>query len=203
MDYLDHLGRVVDKKERELQIKKLEIELGFKLPQTLRLFYLMYQVNDLGKFKMLGHLSLKLVVLIGNSLEPPALHISPLKELGYDPSGFFEFSDINLILRDFFNDDYAQFEEDFRSIGYTSWQFPILIGINSENSGKVYVYNMDKYELVYIAESIFDYLMAIELDFSNNYCLPEGKTMNDLYQNWGEDFWRLREGEKPLAQDVS
>ena len=38
--------------------------------------------------------------------------------------------------------------------------------------------------------------MNIELDFSNNYNLPEGKTANDLYKNWGEDFWRVREDEK-------
>jgi hypothetical protein len=199
MDYLDHLGRVADKKKREVQISALENELGFMLPQTLRIFYLMYQVNDLEKYKSHGYLSFKFGVLDTSydRLNWPPLFVSPLKELGYDPSDFFEFSEINLGLRDFFNDNYAEFEKKFRCIGETSWQFPILIGINSENSGKIYAYDMDNHKLVYIAESIFDYLMGIELDFSNNYCLPEGKTMDDLYQNWGEDFWRVREDEKP------
>lgn len=195
MDYLDHLGRVTDKENRKKDLANLEQELGHQIPKMLKTFYLMYQVNDLGKYKNLSHLFFSLT-LFNNQTNfhfPFALFVSEYKELGYDPETFYEFKSIPTVIANWFNDDYEELQQDYMVIAETSYHFPLMIGINQDNSDKVYVYDLDNDKLVFLAENIFEYLMNIELDFSNNYNLPEGKTVNDLYKNWGEDFWRVRE----------
>ncbi len=197
MDYLDYLGRAVSKVERKEQVKLLETELGFPLPQSLKTFYIMYQINDFFKYGKGDHLRFNYLVLDikTNSFDGMALQVSWYKDVGYDPSMFYDFQDIKTVIRDFFNDDYELYEKDFIVIGETSWRFPIMVGINTENNGKIFVFNRDNNHLEFISDNIFEYLMEIELDFSNNYGLPEGKTMADLYRNWNEDFWRVREEE--------
>lgn len=197
MDYLDYLGRAVNKAERKEQVELLEIELGFSLPQSLKTFYIMYQVNDYLKYGKGDHLQFNYEVFDyeRNYRRRMVVELSWYKDVGYDPSMFYDFQDIKTVIRDFFNDDYELYEKDFIVIGETSWRFPIMVGINTENNGKIFVFNRDNNHLEFISDNIFEYLMEIELDFSNNYGLPEGKTMADLYRNWNEDFWRVREEE--------
>ncbi|MCB0668875.1 MAG: SMI1/KNR4 family protein [Saprospiraceae bacterium] len=195
MDYLDHLGRVLDIERRKIQISNLEIELNRELPVLLKIFYLIYQVNDLRKLKKSSHIDFNLLVYDEerNYTNGMALFISKYKEFGYDITLFYEFDSIKNVIKNFFNDDFLKYQNDYIVIGETSWHFPIMIGINSKNCDKVYVYDLDKDQLVFLADSIFEYLMNIKLDFSNNYNLPEGKSVDDLYKNWGEDFWRVRQ----------
>lgn len=195
MDYLDHLGRVTNKKQRLKDIVKLEQELGYPLPKVLRIFYLLYQVNDLRQFKKHSHLDFTLRVWDVERSWPfsMALHVSPLRELGYDPQTFMDFENIKTVIANFFNDEWEELSKEYIVVAESMWQFPIMIGITPENSDKVFVFDMDKQEMVFVADNIFEYLMNIELDFTNNYGLPEGKTMNDLYRNWNEDFWRVKE----------
>jgi hypothetical protein len=197
MDYLDHLGRVIDKDNRIYQINQFEKVLGINLPRVLRIFYLLYQVNDLQRIKKGSHVDFNYLVYNDDRkyTNRMALFQSEYKKSGYDPSTFYEFSIINEVLKNFFNDDYSKYEKEFIVIGETSWHFPLMIGIKFENSDKVYVYDLDKDKLVFLAENVFEYLMNIKLDFSNNYNLPVGKTVNDLYKNWNEDFWRVKADE--------
>jgi hypothetical protein len=97
------------------------------------------------------------------------------------------------VIKNFFNDEYKEYENDYLVIGETSWGFPLMIGINSENMDKTYVYDMDNQKMIFLADNIFEYLMSVELDFSHFSKIYLGKTTNDLYKNWGEDFWRVRE----------
>jgi hypothetical protein len=195
MDYLDHLGRVNDTDLRLNQIIHFEKMSKIALPKILRIFYLMYQVNDLQKFKKGAPTDFKFLVYDDqrNYTNGMTLFISDYKESGYDPSHYYEFDSIKDVIQNFFNDDFEKYQNDFIVIGETSWHFPLMIGMNSENCDKVYVYDLDKDKLVFLAENIFEYLMNIKLDFSNNFNLPIGKTVNDLYKNWNEDFWRLKE----------
>ncbi len=195
MDYLDHLGRVVDKTQRKVDISTFELEIKCQLPKLLKMFYLIYQVNDLSKYKKGSHIDFNYLIWDNKRQYSIifTLFTSPLKESGYNPEQFYEFKDIKNVIANFFNDDYETMQKDFIVIGETSWHFPIMIGINEANTDQVFVYDLDKEKLEYLADNIFEYLMQIELDFSNNYNLPEGKTVNDLYKNWNEDFWRIRE----------
>jgi len=194
MDYLDHLGRVIDIDFRMNQIIQFEKKSKIELPKLLRIFYLMYQVNDLQRIKKGSQTDFNFLVFDDQRkcTNGMALFVSEYKELGYDPSSFYEFDSIKNVIKNFFNDDYEKYHNDFLVIGETSWNFPIMIGINSENSDKFFVYDLDKDNLVFIADSIFEYLINIKLDFSNNYNLPDGKTVDDLYKNWNESFWRVR-----------
>jgi hypothetical protein len=195
MDYLDHLGRVANKQQRKVDIANLEQQLGYELPKLLKTFYLIYQVNDLKQYRKGSHLDYNYLVWndVRKYSSVVALFVSDFKELGYDPETFYEFKSIPTVIEDWFNDDYKQLRQDYMVVGETSWHFPLMVGISTENSDMIFVYDMDNRELKYLADNIFEYLMNIELDFSNNYNLPEGKTVNDLYKNWGEDFWRVRE----------
>ena len=94
MDYLDHLGRVTNKKQRQEDIAKLEQVLSFRLPKLLRTFYLMYQVNDWDKNKKGSHIDYNFLVWnnVRNHYSNMTLFVSEYKELGYDPLIFYKFN---------------------------------------------------------------------------------------------------------------
>lgn len=72
----------------------------------------------------------------------------------------------------------------------------LLVGIDTNNEDRIFMYRFnDRVEndpsFVKIGENIFEYihqLKEVEVDFCK-------ENKHRLYKNWGEDFWRLREGD--------
>lgn len=85
------------------------------------------------------------------------------------------------------NDGYLK---DYLFIANHGYSGGLLVGIGEGNKDKIY-HNTDSTEITFIAENIFEFLSRIQLvqyDFDE----PNINT-SQLYQNWGEDFWRLKE----------
>lgn len=61
----------------------------------------------------------------------------------------------------------------------------ILVGIREENQDKLYFEYSNGIE--YIEVDIFSFIknLSLEMEYKEN--------LNDVYKNWGEKFWRLRE----------
>jgi len=67
----------------------------------------------------------------------------------------------------------------------------LMLGMGVNNMDKIFYetkWNNNRLEL--IADNIFDFFRGIELEPQTNKWLPN---LNQLYRNWGEDFWRVRE----------
>ncbi len=75
-------------------------------------------------------------------------------------------------------------------IAGTSTNQLLLLGIGEHNADKIYQETRWNGTVIQYAENIFDYFAKIELIPKTSSSLPD---LNVLYQNWGEDFWRVRE----------
>ncbi|PAC26728.1 SMI1/KNR4 family protein [Flectobacillus sp. BAB-3569] len=89
--------------------------------------------------------------------------------------------------------DHEIWQQDFIAFGECAFQIYLLVGVGEHNKDKIYAEAAtEKVKLRFLCDNIFDFFRdyIVEVDES---CLPAGKTANDLYKNWGEDFWRVRE----------
>ena len=106
---------------------------------------------------------------------------------------FFELDEIIPNMKAVYPEDHEIWQRDFIAFGECAFQIYLLVGIGENNRDKIYAEAAtEKVKLRFLCDNIFDFFRdyIVEIDES---CLPTGKTANDLYRNWGEDFWRVRE----------
>ncbi len=80
--------------------------------------------------------------------------------------------------------------KDFLFIANHGYSGGLLVGIGESNKDKIF-HNTDSSIIEYIAENIFELIQKMHLakyDFES----PPIDEKN-LYKNWGEDFWRIKE----------
>lgn len=83
------------------------------------------------------------------------------------------------------------------AIGESFDQCILLLGVTSDNSDKIFLEQAySDPRIKEINSNIFDFLYDFEI-LPKESDLPSGTKISDLYKNWGEDFWRIREDEKP------
>jgi len=106
---------------------------------------------------------------------------------------FFELDEIMSNMKAVYPEDHEIWNQDFIAFGECAFQIYLLVGTGEHNKDQIYAEAAtEKVKLRFLCDNIFDFFRdyIVEVDES---CLPEGKTVNDLYRNWGEDFWRVRE----------
>lgn len=82
---------------------------------------------------------------------------------------------------------------DYLTIGHCSVG-GVLLGLKNENRDKIFYYDPDGYPETHIeiANNIFEFIKNIEEVLQPEEYL-DGVKYSQLYKNWGEDFWRVRE----------
>ena len=65
----------------------------------------------------------------------------------------------------------------------------IYLGMNKDNEGKIYKLSYMMSEPIFLATDIFEFVRGIKSIFNSGM----GIKPEQLYKNWGEDFWRIRE----------
>lgn len=82
---------------------------------------------------------------------------------------------------------------DYLTIGHCSVG-GILLGIKNDNKDKVYYYNPDSYPDTHllIANNIFEFIKKLEEIIQPEEYL-EGVKYSQLYKNWGDKVWKVRE----------
>jgi hypothetical protein len=190
MNYLLQFFKTENISARKIEIEIEILKYNLFLPPILKLFYTNYPLNlkiyrDRTVFGFYHKITNSITEFAGPT-------DNDLREKGYLITTFYDFEYFRNVIADFFNDDYLNLEKEFICIGETEWRFPLLIGISSSNIDKVYVYNMDDDRLEFLTENIFEYFFLFEFTFST-FNFPEGKQLSDLYKNWSEDFWRIRD----------
>lgn len=163
-------------RKEKVDIKSLEEEYNIILPPIYRVFA---EIFDLNKFKRAEFF------LQNDKLIP--FTMTYLSKEGNDIS-FDGFSKINDVFQYHDNDD-DWLEAGHLPIGGCSHGGAILLGTKGSEIDKIILQDMagDLHEL---SENIFDFAKDI------SYCIYEDNlekiNLNDLYKNWGEDFWRVR-----------
>lgn len=72
----------------------------------------------------------------------------------------------------------------------------ILLGLSEDTFGKIFKYRWeqlneaDNLEPMLIAASLFDFILGLKARL-----MWQNLNTTDVYKNWGEDFWRVREKE--------
>jgi hypothetical protein len=92
-----------------------------------------------------------------------------------------------------FTHGYFPFGED------CTGHFILMVGIGEDNYEKIYVESPDESfqegeRFTLIANNMFEFIRGFEYIEKEN--LADGIKHSQLYRNWGEDFWRVREDEK-------
>lgn len=93
-----------------------------------------------------------------------------------------------------FTQGYFPFGED------GTGHFILMVGIRERNFEKIYVESPDQSfqegeRFTLLANNIFEFIRGFE--YVEREKLSNGVNTSQLYRNWGEDFWRVREDEKP------
>lgn len=88
-------------------------------------------------------------------------------------------------------EDMDPIEQNFLPIGICSMNQILLLGVGESNLDEIYLDTFFKEpRFQFIANDIFEFLRGIELEPKN---YGDFKDFSQLYKNWGEDFWRVRE----------
>ena len=86
-------------------------------------------------------------------------------------------------------------KEDYLVVGAFHTPDLLLVGINEENKDKIFVKfgdtPFDMPHIRYLDTNIYSFLNSCEVVYSLN--ILGNISVSQLYRNWGEDFWRVRE----------
>jgi hypothetical protein len=121
------------------------------------------------------------------------------EENGYENSISYLFSEEDIkkemLSKELNKEKYHQ--EGFIVIGCFDIRDVILMDINSENKDQIWTwdgeYSFEKSKCFKIAENIFDFLNKCKIEIIEMNLSARNINTSQLYRNWGEDFWRVRE----------
>lgn len=83
----------------------------------------------------------------------------------------------------------------FMKIGFLFHGDVLLLGMQESNKGEIWRYGNGLLNTVYnkLDDNIFEFMSRLEEEIDENQLEYLGINTNQLYKNWGEDFWRVRE----------
>jgi hypothetical protein len=93
-----------------------------------------------------------------------------------------------------FDDDIDQeiLAQEVIPIIYCPGQELVMLGVGKSNADKIFYFARWKEErLVLVAENIFEFFKDYYIKIEPVYL--HGVSLEQLYRNWNEDFWRVRE----------
>ena len=175
-------------------LKRTSKDIDIAINEMPPLFAAFIKTYELGKnaFKVKQFLYKEDLILLSNILykKPTGIYENAF-------SHFFEFEEIKNELELYKNkyDDYHK--QCFIKIGLFEINDSILIGKEDCNLDEIWKLNGDwgeeKPYMEKLASNILEFVNAFEEVIINMNLKVRHVDAKDLYQNWGEDFWRIRE----------
>ena len=74
----------------------------------------------------------------------------------------------------------------------------IVVGTKNNDADKIFIDTDYKERFIFVANNIFEFVREIEQFEIQKEYMPLKIEHKNLYKNWGEDFWRIRDDEKPI-----
>jgi hypothetical protein len=118
---------------------------------------------------------------------------------GYDNvlSHFLDLSSLRQELLDYLNKVQEYNSDGFIKIGLFDINDSLLLKIDGIDVDSIWIWSGDwgdnRPEYKRVASSIFDFIEDLELIVIQINLMVRAVALKQLYKNWGEDFWRVRE----------
>ena len=190
MKYLDCLKVRSIEESIDEEITAFELANNIKLPPLYKAFIQTYR-TDKDALKLLSYNR-------GNNNSMVGFYERKflLDEDNISLYDIFQLNEIMENMNKVYPKDDEIWKENLVAIGECAFQMYLMVGIGENNKDKIYIEAVtESQRITYLCDNIFiffrNYIFVIA-----DYLLPNGKTTSDLYNNWGEDFWRIREDEK-------
>ncbi len=162
----------------KIDIETLEKQYNIFLPPLYKLFIKSFLIGENKIFHEYLH------------KETP--HKTELTYFIYEPNPDIMFTGFNPIEQTFvFKDiDDIWVEKKYLPIGHCGFNGGILLGTTDKDKDRIILETVDlQPRFSILSENIFEFIRGLVL-IDNQHCDID-KTQ--LYKNWGEDFWRIRE----------
>lgn len=165
-----------------IDIGKIEAEYSVKLPPLYRIFVETFVLGeDLIK-------SDKYISSNGSLFHASYFIYEINKEVMF---GGFNDLDKTLSLKD---EDEKWSSNGYLPIGYCGFNGGIVLGTEGDKADKVILHDFDgEMEFTHLANNIFEFVRGLVLEPVDENHLKGDVKFEQLYRNWGENFWRVRE----------
>jgi hypothetical protein len=186
MNYTNFLESRQDKSVAILEINSFEATTGIKLPPIYREFY---RIFNLDAFK--EGVMLKFLYPSNNNIG-----YFTVSNFNHNDSfvlyNFFSLNDAILYAERVYSDEDLLKKECIYPIGECFNQGALMIGYGNKNADSIFVeYAHEEQRVFKLADSIFDFLSMYNVEPN----MDRFPNLNQLYKNWGEDFWRIRDAD--------
>ncbi len=189
MNYLELFKiRAIEQQDIIIQkIRSIEKDLLLKLPPILCVFFQTFEFENSIKGELVYYK--ESISSLSSFMEGYFLFEEDIAFYR-----FFQIEEIVKNMRIVYNKEDEIWDKQVIAIAECAFQGFLLIGVGNANKDKVYIeYATETPRITYLCENI--------LDFFRNYIVkPDAISMqrnkfqlSQLYRNWGEDFWRVRE----------
>jgi SMI1-KNR4 cell-wall len=188
MNYTNFLESRQDRTAAILETNSFEAIVRIKLPPIYKEFYRIFNIDAFKEGVMLKYLS------------PQNNNIGyfTVSNFNHDDSfvlyNFLSLNDAILYTERVYSHEDLLNKECIYPIGECFNQGTLMLGYGSKNADSIFVeYAHEEKRVFKLADSIFDFLSMYHVEPDIDY-IP---SLNQLYKNWGEDFWRIRDVEGP------
>jgi hypothetical protein len=171
----------------QIDWSKIEHE-SFKLPPIFKIFHSVYDISTLSRpysyysnqYKMVDTFCIFEHKVLKGEVFDTIFHPNQLEEMLPKMLDFEDDIDQEIL------------EQDVIPIIYCPGQELVMLGVGKSNADKIFYFARWKEErLALVAENIFEFFKDYYIEIEPVYL--HGITLNQLYRNWNEDFWRVRE----------
>ncbi len=173
--------------KREIEI--FERKMGISIPPVYKIFYESFEVGEdsllqIEYYKDPEAENGKTLLFRGMDFSPKPNFFPPIDY-------FFDLNAIQVVLDNYSHEDFIL--EKLLPIVKMSNDIVVAVSYENDTQDQIIVVNtfLDKNEGKHsiIADNIFHFLRGVEIFDEDS----EAFIYNKLYQNWNEDFWRIRE----------
>lgn len=176
-------------KAEENDFESLGKDLNLELPEKYILFTSLFEMGE-GKLREPKYLDPK----YPTPSECGSILIKPNNFKGeYSFSGFFNQKELLSDWNNYSNDSSEFLDHSLLRIANIGIGGGIFLGLKGSKRERVFLVNWDSdedYQL--LAENIFEFSKLLFF-VEDNINLGPDREHSQLYKNWGEDFWRVRE----------
>ncbi|KAB7731153.1 hypothetical protein F5984_10110 [Rudanella paleaurantiibacter] len=174
----------------QLNISSFEESNGIKLPPVYKAF--------IRSYKLLGD---DTIINPYNFYYPPQDRTRNFGDANHQNidvllGAFYEPVKCMELMNEFYPQEDAIWQQEVFLIGTNDMNHALLVGIGSANLDRIIIDRPDlEPRFISVAEDILDLIRGFSIRPEER--MLYGPKLSQLYKNWGEDFWRIRETEAP------
>jgi hypothetical protein len=189
MNCLNFFKTRTDDFQIQRDIIEFEKNTGIILPPILKIFFFNYDTVTSSRIE-------DLLKVYDSKLDTDFSFVSSYFLL--DPDNilfynFFKLKDIKEVMEKVYSKDDEIWQKEMIPIGECAFQMYLMVGYGNENKDRIYIESVtEDVRIRYLCENIFDFFRNYIVEIDEN-CLPDGVQIDQLYKNWSEDFWRVRD----------